>query len=814
MEKFTSKDKKDKKDKDSKESNNPPKAQSQKLTIEFIGLFFLLLGALIFLSLVTYSPSDPTLNTSLPKNAVIANKAGLIGAYLSALLVDLFGIGSYVWGVILVGFGSGFLIKWLLLAWKRFFGFFLFGVNVISLASAWKLPINQIVGGGFSGDYLYTKSLLYFSPTGSAFIWVFTFLLATQLIFGISWLTLFRNFFIGLVSVISNLVPEKKETDVMPIVLYQGEDKKEKKSLFGFMKRKDKDPNSQNLDINVNESKDAFTEKEDLNTSLFNLNIEDEFDDDDDEFDDITELSNDDKVIEDSKEDKETKEDSSKKDKKKGEWSLFSKKKKDVPKTPPQGFTLPSSQLLSVTPATDIKHSPKALTEKGQLLIQALNEYNIQAELVRVTPGPVITMYEIHPAAGVRVSKIAALSDDLAMKLKAVSIRIQAPIPGNDTVGIEVPNETRANVSFRELIEGSAFTNSTSFLSLALGKNISGAPFATELAKMPHLLVAGATGAGKSVCLNTIILSILYKAKPDDVKLMLVDPKRIELSIYEDLPHLVHPVITEMQLAKNALLWAIDEMDRRYRLLEDMKVRNIISYNEKVAQMPKPEIGEENETEENQDEKKIKHENLPYLLIVIDELADLMMTHGKDVEGSIVRLGQLARAAGIHIILATQRPSVNVVTGLIKANFPCRISFQVSQKTDSRTILDSTGAETLLGKGDMLFKPPGGSLQRLHGAFVPDDDVKKIVDYWKNQGKPDYKLDFTVYGEEKVAPTEFGGGRANDISQEQVYQDALELLPSMDRVTISALQRRLRIGFNKAALIKEQLEKDGLIQEK
>ncbi len=436
--------------------------------------------------------------------------------------------------------------------------------------------------------------------------------------------------------------------------------------------------------------------------------------------------------------------------------------------------------------------------------------------MVRATPGPVITMYEIHPAASIRVNKISALADDLAMKLKAVAVRIQAPIPGTDSVGIEVPNDERANVSFRELIEGNAFHNATSLLTMALGKNISGSPVAADLAKMPHLLIAGATGAGKSVCINSILISLLYKAKPDEMKLLLIDPKRIELAIYDDLPHLVHPVVTEMELAKNALLWAIEEMNRRFRLLRDVKVRNITSYNEKVEAMPQTPLSEElqNSSPYAEDTEVAYHKHIPYLVIIIDELADLIMSHGKDVESSIVRLAQLARAAGIHIILATQRPSVDVVTGLIKANFPCRISFQVTQKVDSRTILDVAGAETLLGKGDMLFKPGGGKLQRLHGAFVPDDDVTKVVEYWKNKQKPDYKLDFTIFGETKQeSSSDFSSGRG-DIAQEAIYQEAIKIIPTMEKVTISGLQRKLRLGFNKAALIKEQLEKDGYIQDR
>ncbi len=805
----------------------PPKAQSQKLVQEFIGLFFLLLGALILLSLVSYSPADPTFNKSISQNVAIINKAGLVGAYLSALLVDLFGLGSYVWVIFFIGLGGGFITKWLLVAWWRFLGYILFGVSLISLASAWSIEVHTIIGGGLFGDYLYQQGLLYFSPIGFGFIWTFVLLFATKLIFGISWLGYIQAAFAKIGSLLAptpkeDLLSEEKEESFVVISEPYSEDSakpaKKRSFLSSFGKKKknaSEDAQNNSLDVSENTLDEGKATKD-----LFNFNnppvlkfddetVDEEFRDDeflddeitDLEFSEITEPKN---------------------EKKKKDWSPFSKKKNDSKnekektievKSNDKNFSLPSTTLLAVTPATDIQVNKKALDEKGLALIQALSEFNIEAKLCKITPGPVVTMFEVRPAAGIRVNKILNLSNDLAMTLKAIRIRIQAPIPGSDTVGIEIPNETRANVSFRELLEGTSFKNATSLLSIALGKNIGGQPFTADLSTMPHLLVAGATGAGKSVCLNTIILSFLYKAKPDEVKLLLIDPKRIELAIYQDLPHLVHPVITEMQLAKNALLWAVDEMERRFKLLEDLKVRNLADYNAKVEKLPPQEPNEPDYYDENGNivvtEKKIIHERLPRFVIIIDELADLMQTHGKDVELSIVRIGQKARAAGIHMILATQRPSVDVVTGLIKTNCPGRISFKVTQTVDSRTILDSAGAETLLGKGDMLFRGSAGTLDRYHGAFVPDEDVEKVIQFWKNQAKPDYSVDFSAYEEEKVSASESSG--RNDISQEPIYQEAINILPTMEKVSISAIQRRLRVGFNKAALIKEQLEKDGYI---
>lgn len=438
------------------------------------------------------------------------------------------------------------------------------------------------------------------------------------------------------------------------------------------------------------------------------------------------------------------------------------------------------------------------LTEKGERLTKCLADFGIQGELTRITPGPVVTMFEFRPAPGVKVSRIANLSDDLALALKAIAVRIQAPIPGTDTVGIEIPNEMRETIYFKDLLASETFSEATSLLTLAVGKDSAGRPSVADLAKMPHLLVAGATGAGKSVCLNSILLSFLYKARPEDVQLLLIDPKRIELAVYADLPHLVHPVVTDMSHAKNALDWAVHEMDKRYEGMARLGVRNIAGYNQKLEA-----FGNDKPIE------LLDLEFMPYLVIIIDELADLMLTAAKEVETSIVRLAQLARAAGIHMVLATQRPSVDVVTGLIKANFPCRISFQVTSKHDSRTILDTVGAEHLLGRGDMLFKPSGGRLQRLHGAFVSDDEVANVVEFWKRQQSPMYRVDFAQWGCDATQEGLEGGAGA--LADDPIYNDAVDFVLGQGQASISLIQRRFRIGFNKAARYVEQMEFDGIV---
>ena len=482
-------------------------------------------------------------------------------------------------------------------------------------------------------------------------------------------------------------------------------------------------------------------------------------------------------------------------------------------------LTLPPMDLLSPLPEEDLASRPDeaTLARQGNALITCLKNFNVHATLARITPGPVVTMFEVRPAPGVKATRITNLANDLAMSLKAVAVRMQAPVPGTDTVGVEVPNEKRSTVHFREIVENENFRQAKSLLTVALGKDTGGRPVSADLAKMPHLLVAGATGAGKSVCLNAIILSLLYRARPDEVQMILVDPKRVELSMYADLPHLVHPVVTDMDLTKNALLWAIDEMNRRLSLFSKVKVRNITGYNDRQARLrAEVEAGGavpvDAETGEPEDLS-----NMPFLVIIVDELADLMMVKRKEVEGSIVRLAQLARAAGIHLIIATQRPSVDVVTGIIKANFPCRIAFKVTSGQDSRTILDGAGAEKLLGMGDMLFKPNGGMIQRLHGAFVSDEEVSAVVEYWKSQQPPNYKIDFAEFGNDDAddASEDFGqpASRGNDIVDDPIYAEAVQFVLENGKVSISLLQRRFRIGFNRAARFVEQMEKDGLLSQ-
>ena len=477
----------------------------------------------------------------------------------------------------------------------------------------------------------------------------------------------------------------------------------------------------------------------------------------------------------------------------------------------PADFCLPSLDYLVLPERQEGVQSESELLESARTLEAKLRDYGVEGKVQEIHPGPVITMYEYAPAPGVKVSKITNLSNDLALSLRALSVRIVAPLPGKAAVGIEVPNKVRQTVFLRDIIEHEEFRNEKLLLPVAVGKDIEGKPYAGDLAKMPHLLVAGATGAGKSVAVNAMLISLLYARKPDEVRLILVDPKMIEFSVYNNIPHLLMPVVIDPKKAALALSWAVDEMTRRYELLTREGARNIASYNrlmeKRIEEMRSTAESAEVADEMLEDEER--PEKLPYIVIVIDELADLMMVAGKEVQDSIVRLAQMARAAGIHLILATQRPSVDVITGLIKANFPARIAFKVSSKTDSRTILDANGAEYLLGNGDMLFLPPGtASIVRLHGAFVSDEEARKVVEHLREQGQPRFEeslLNFTS-GEEDE-----GGAAEEDEDYDPKYEAAKRIVLESGAASISTIQRKLKIGYNRSARMVERMEREGLI---
>ncbi|HEX5645985.1 MAG TPA: DNA translocase FtsK 4TM domain-containing protein [Nitrospira sp.] len=495
-------------------------------------------------------------------------------------------------------------------------------------------------------------------------------------------------------------------------------------------------------------------------------------------------------------------------------------------------YSLPDPETILSDPSGPLSRmSDDELKAQSDVLARALASFGIDGRVTEVRPGPVVTMYEFEPAPGTKVARIVSLADDLALALKAVSLRIVAPLPGKSVVGIEVPNRSRETVSIKEVVMSSAFSRARSKLTMALGKDIFGAPVTADLKTMPHLLVAGATGAGKSVSLNTMLLSILFSAKPNEVKLLLIDPKMLEFQSYEGIPHLLRPVITDAKSAAKGLGWVVAEMERRYKLLAEAGVRNIEAYNRKVAglheafaerpsptveqtELPMQFLSEEERLSAGEtmiaegesgcmQPKPTPPEPLPFIVVMIDELADLMMVAPKDVEDKIARLAQMARASGIHLVLATQRPSVDVLTGLIKANFPARIAFQVSSKTDSRTILDANGAEALLGQGDMLYLASGtGRLVRLHGSYVSDDDVRTVVEFVKQQAMPVYNQELQSLKADEAAEEE---------AKDEVYEQAKELVLTTGQASASLIQRRLRVGYPRAARMIEQMETEGIV---
>lgn len=808
----------------------------------------------MLLSVVTFSANDPSLNHVVSKQAEVSNQAGLFGAYTAGFLNDVFGIGAYIWPLVFGALGASCVSPAYTISWWRWCGLFLLTICLLVVGAAWDLSLGDITGGGMIGSTLHSNSSYYLSPGGSGLVWFFIFLVGVQLTFNFSWFSVGA---LCMASIRERILQKKQDEEHKPEIVTHGQELASlpfhKRILAGLKQKKPgkgsdfwralrdklgnirpaKEPMPEIYPVEPEEAPAASAAPaKDQAPVAAPVAVAD---DDDDFFApaaprpvivetaSVVPADGDDEAAGAASADSGV---PSQKDP--GMRPAASAPAEVAPapqpspaspkaagstpaapsgrptaapeKRPRAPIPLPSLDLLSLPSKDAPRVRREDLEARGKALMECLKDFDIQSELVRITPGPVVTMYEVRPAPGIRVNRIANLSDDLALALKAIAVRIQAPIPGSDTVGIEIPNDDREIVNFRELASSEDFRKGCGPLTMILGKDIAGRPFMADLTRMPHLLVAGATGAGKSVCLNGILLSLLYRTQPEEMRLLLVDPKRIEMAMYADEPHLIHPVVTEMSEAKNALDWAVHEMDQRYEAMARMGVRNVASYNQRLAsyngQLP-PDLAD--------------LEPLPYLVIVIDELADLMMTAAREVETSIVRLAQLARAAGIHMILATQRPSVDVVTGLIKANFPCRISFQVTSRHDSRTILDQAGAEHLLGRGDMLFKPSGGRLQRLHGPFLSDEEVQNVVGYWKHHLVPSYKVSFADWNTDSAAGGNGGGSGAGDVASDPLYAEVQAFVTEQGRVSISLIQRRFKIGFNRAANMVEQLEADGII---
>ena len=692
---------------------------------EIIGILLFFIVILTLISLLSFSPTDPSIHNAKPTGQ-IHNLFGLFGAHLSGILIGLFGLGAFWIPIILLltsihffgdhsskaimlTIGGGILLvitTGSLLAFKQNH-FIIFG--------------SKFSSGGIIGIPLKSFLVKYSNVTGSAIILVIFWIIGLIMSTGFSLIRFGKRCWKAILFAADRLRTlrikwkEQREKTKKHSKMKKGKAKKREKKI------KIKTPSPKPVKEVPSPKQEVFA------------------------------FMRDDK-----------------------------------------GFQLPSVNFLDDFKDTPSSADDENLRMQSKLLEKKLDDFGVRGKVVTVLPGPVITTFEYEPAPGVKINKIVNLSDDLALALRATSIRIVAPIPGKAVIGIELPNATRELVRFKGIIASSVFEKSKSKLTICLGKDIVGNPVVAELDKMPHLLIAGATGTGKSVALNAMICSLLYKSTPADVKLIMIDPKRIELSSYDGIPHLITPVVINLKKATNALFWAVQEMERRYELLSEKKSRNIKQYNQKV----------DREIKAGQGDGK---EKLPFVVIIIDELADLMMAASRDVEVALTRLAQMARAAGIHLILATQRPSVDVLTGIIKANFPTRLTFQVSSKTDSRTIIDTIGAENLLGNGDMLFLPPGtAKLQRIHGAFISEAELARILEFIKRQQKPEYNKSVVD------VPAKDKDG-LDDQEYDEKYDEAVALITKTRQASISMIQRHLRIGYNRAARIIEVMEKEGIV---
>jgi len=793
-------------------------------------LFFSVFAMFIMLALFSFDPADPGW-AQTGYQTPIRNLGGSVGAYLSDLLLNLFGFIAYSlpFIVAIVGwllfqkFHQLMRLDYLTLALKLI-GFLMFYLGITSLASMNFDDLFYFSAGGILGDVLSETLLPYFSFVGSTLVFVMFSCAGFVLLTGFSWLNFIDN--VGRYTIASVLfirhIPsyikdksgvgdssltdksDGKGMDEEANIQIKSEDipvtaPKKKKLAIPFMAsttEKEDDTPEHFIDIN------------DLMDGPLEINVQEYVSDNEISaaFANIEKIvvADDNAVV--------TK-------KPTGELvnSSDANQVNLVPSTEEQFSGMPSIDLLDRPDKAKNPINREELEQVSRLVETILLDFKVQAEVVAVYPGPVITRFELDLAPGMKVSKISALSKDLARALSAISVRVVEVIPGKSVIGLELPNKHREIVYLSEVISCTAFEESSSPLAMVLGKDIAGEPVVVDLAKMPHLLVAGTTGSGKSVGVNTMIVSLLYKSTPEDVRLIMIDPKMLELSVYEGIPHLLTEVVTDMKDAANALRWCVGEMERRYKLMSALGVRNLKGYNKKV--LTAIAEGEQLidpiwQPSDGLDQTPPLLEKLPSIVVIVDEFADMMMIVGKKVEELIARIAQKARAAGIHLILATQRPSVDVITGLIKANIPTRMAFQVSSGLNSRTILDQQGAEQLLGMGDMLYLPPGtGVPTRVHGAFIDDHEVHAVVKDWKSRGGPNY-IEEILAGSNDPPDMLLPGEQSEESEAEELdvlYDDAVKFVTEKRRVSISSVQRQFRIGYNRSARIVEQMEIQGVV---
>ena len=741
--------------------------------LNFFSFFLIAVSLYIFMSLVSYDISDSGFFNK-NSSSIINNLGGPLGALISDFLLILFGYGAYL--LLLIGCIWAIQTLFFLDPYNSLNKMIVRFISSIFLIICFCSVIDFYFAnsvGGFVGNQTQQFLSSKIGNIGSLIFLIIFLIPATSLSFNFSWLNTADHvgkFLILLSKFMAKFFLKfiKKLTNVISLIL-----DKSKQIVTTLQTKTEKKIKTQSKPKITNEAQIKDKEHNELKSDLkqADLPISE------------TKLKEVDRVIVDSKEDEI-------KDK----------------------VIMPSTELLDRALDDGSSLSESELNQIAELLEDKLEEFGIEASVESVLPGPVVTRFEIQPAPGTKASKITNIAQDIARSLSVSSVRVVEVIEGKSYVGIEIPNNNRKMVRLTEILSSKAFKSSPSNLSVALGQDISGNPIVVDLAKMPHLLVAGTTGSGKSVGLNAMLLSLLFKSDPEEVRLILVDPKMLELAVYDGIPHLLSPVITDMTDASNGLRWCVAEMDRRYKLMSMMGVRNLAGFNKKIKDAEKNGKQILNPLDENEDEYL---EALPSIVVVVDEFADMMMLVGKKVEHLIARIAQKARAAGIHLILATQRPSVDVITGLIKANIPTRIGFQVSTKIDSRTILDQGGAEQLLGYGDMLYLPPGvGVPVRVHGAFVGDDEVHRVVNDWKSRAEPNY-VEEIISSNQNTGPIPGWSGIESNSSDEQdeLYDEAVNFVIESRRASISAVQRKLRIGYNRAARLIESMEEAGLVSE-
>ena len=716
-----------------------------RIAREVIGLILFVITVFITSSLISYNPKDPSFNNYNSHIDKVSNLWGVAGSYLSDGFLQIFGLASYLFPIILFILSLRlFVRRELKITYFKLISYFLLILSTTGILSLKFTHVRifdePIIAGGIVGGILVRELQQYVNQMGAYTLLILLFICSLMMSTNVS-----------LVWVISRI-----RNSILKIF--------ERLSASSFIHRRKSTPTKKKSPVRATKKKPHTLKQPtiiDFHPKYHKPN-----------------------------------------ERKKPIQREF-----DIPKSS-GSYQLPPLSLLETQEQRDVTVEKESLIMNSKILEKKLSDFGVEGRVIEVRPGPVITMYEYEPAPGVKINRIVNLSDDLALALRAISIRIVAPIPGKSVVGIEVPNSVRETVYFKDIVSEDIFRRSPSKIPIVLGKDIFGSPVVSDLTKMPHLLIAGATGTGKSICVNSMICSVLFKVFPSEVKIIMIDPKRLELSPYDGISHLLSPVVTEAKQAATVLKWLVEEMERRYQLLAEKGVRNISRYNQKLEnELIDPTRVIENLKKDSsleEGEPKDQFEKLPYIMVIIDELADLMMVSSKEVEGSIARLAQMARAAGIHLVIATQRPSVDVLTGLIKVNFPARISFQVSSKVDSRTILDASGAEHLLGSGDMLFLQPGTSkLQRIHGAYLSEGEIKRVVAFIREQEPSNYDLSI-------LEPKEDIYSKTNGEYDEK-YDEAVELVANTRQASISMVQRHLRIGYNRAARIIEKMEEEGVI---